>query len=77
MNLAVLATVFGIIFVAELPDKTALASLVLGTKYRPGNVFVGVAAASAVHVVLAIVVASASLRGCGRSRPVRSCRRRR
>ncbi|HEX4100734.1 MAG: TMEM165/GDT1 family protein [Pseudonocardiaceae bacterium] len=58
MNLAVLATVFGIIFVAELPDKTALASLVLGTKYRPGNVFVGVAAAFAVHVVLAIVAGS-------------------
>ncbi|HEY6421636.1 MAG TPA: TMEM165/GDT1 family protein, partial [Pseudonocardiaceae bacterium] len=55
MNLAVLATVFGIIFLAELPDKTALASLVLGTKYRAGYVFVGVAAAFAVHVVLAIV----------------------
>jgi putative Ca2+/H+ antiporter (TMEM165/GDT1 family) len=58
MNLAVLATVFGIIFVAELPDKTALASLVLGTKYRPGHVFVGVAAAFAVHVVMAIVAGS-------------------
>jgi hypothetical protein len=58
MNLAVLATVFGIVFVAELPDKTALASLVLGTKYRPGHVFVGVAAAFAVHVVLAIVAGS-------------------
>jgi putative Ca2+/H+ antiporter (TMEM165/GDT1 family) len=58
MSLAVLATVFGIIFVAELPDKTTLASLVLGTKYRPGHVFVGVAAAFAVHVVLAIVAGS-------------------
>jgi putative Ca2+/H+ antiporter (TMEM165/GDT1 family) len=58
MNLVVLATVFGIIFVAELPDKTALASLVLGTKYRAGHVFVGVAAAFAVHVMLAIVAGS-------------------
>jgi Ca2+/H+ antiporter, TMEM165/GDT1 family len=58
MNLTVLATVFGIIFVAELPDKTALASLVLGTKYRAGHVFVGVAAAFAVHVVLAIMTGS-------------------
>jgi hypothetical protein len=37
MNPAVLAAVFGIIFVAELPDKTALASLVLGTRYGPGT----------------------------------------
>ena len=58
MNLAVLATVFGIIFVAELPDKTALASLVLGTKYRAGHVFVGVAAAFTMHVMLAIVAGS-------------------
>ncbi len=58
MNLAVAGTVFGIIFVAELPDKTALASLVLGTRYRPSPVFAGVAAAFAVHVVLAIVAGS-------------------
>jgi putative Ca2+/H+ antiporter (TMEM165/GDT1 family) len=58
VNLAVLATVFGVVFVAELPDKTALASLVLGTRYRPGQVFVGVAAAFAVHVAIAIVAGS-------------------
>jgi putative Ca2+/H+ antiporter (TMEM165/GDT1 family) len=38
MNLAVLAAVFGVIFVAELPGKTALASLVLGTRGgEPGH----------------------------------------
>ena len=58
MNLAVLATVFGVIFVAELPDKTALASLVLGTRYRPVFVFVGAAAAFVVHVVLAVSAGS-------------------
>src|SRR6201999_150621 len=58
MNLAVLATVFGVVFVAELPDKTALASLVLGTRYRPVFVFAGVAAAFAVHVVLAVSAGS-------------------
>lgn len=58
MNLAVLGTTFGVIFLAELPDKTALASLVLGTRYRAGYVFAGVAAAFAVHVVLAIVAGS-------------------
>jgi putative Ca2+/H+ antiporter (TMEM165/GDT1 family) len=54
MNLAVVATCFALIFVAELPDKTALASLVLGTRYRAGFVFAGAAAAFAVHVVLAV-----------------------
>ncbi|HYY18797.1 MAG TPA: TMEM165/GDT1 family protein [Streptosporangiaceae bacterium] len=58
MNLAVLATVFGVIFVAELPDKTALASLVLGTRYRPVFVFIGAAAAFLVHVVLAVSAGS-------------------
>ena len=58
MNLAVLGTAFGAVFVAELPDKTALASLVLGTRYRPAYVFAGVAAAFALHVVLAVSAGS-------------------
>jgi Ca2+/H+ antiporter, TMEM165/GDT1 family len=58
VDLAVIATVFGLIFLAELPDKTALASLVLGTRYRPLYVFVGAAAAFAVHVTLAVALGS-------------------
>src|SRR5580693_7171542 len=58
MNLAIAATCFGVIFVAELPDKTALASLVLGTRYRAAFVFAGVAAAFTVHVVLAVSAGS-------------------
>jgi putative Ca2+/H+ antiporter (TMEM165/GDT1 family) len=59
VNLSLLAAVFGIIFVAELPDKTALASLVLGTRYRPSAVFIGVAAAFALHVIIAVAAGSA------------------
>lgn len=55
---AVAAATFGIIFIAELPDKTALASLVLGTRYRAGWIFTGIAAAFAVHVALAIAAGS-------------------
>jgi Ca2+/H+ antiporter, TMEM165/GDT1 family len=55
VSLPLLAAVFGIVFVAELPDKTALASLVLGARYQPGFVFAGVAAAFALHVVIAVV----------------------
>jgi Ca2+/H+ antiporter, TMEM165/GDT1 family len=58
MNLAVTATVFAVIFTAELPDKTALASLILGSRYRPLYVFAGVAAAFAVHAGLAIAAGS-------------------
>ncbi|HKS51450.1 MAG TPA: TMEM165/GDT1 family protein [Pseudonocardiaceae bacterium] len=56
---SLLAAVFGIVFVAELPDKTALASLVLGTRYRPGAVFSGVVAAFALHVLIAVAAGSA------------------
>ncbi|HEY3873572.1 MAG TPA: TMEM165/GDT1 family protein [Actinocrinis sp.] len=58
MNFAVAGTVFALIFLAELPDKTALASLVLGTRYRPLYVFAGTAAAFTVHVGLAIAAGS-------------------
>ena len=54
MSLVVIATVFALVFLAELPDKTALASLVLGTRYRPLYVFTGAATAFVVHVALAI-----------------------
>jgi putative Ca2+/H+ antiporter (TMEM165/GDT1 family) len=68
VSLAVAATVFAVIFTAELPDKTALASLVLGSRYRPTWVFTGVAAAFAVHVGLAI--AAGSLLGLLPHRPL-------
>ena len=58
MSLAIAATVFGVIFLSELPDKTALASLILGSRYRPSYVFTGVAAAFAVHVGLAVAAGS-------------------
>ncbi len=49
-----LATVYGIVFVAELPDKTALAALVLATRHRPLPVFLGAAAALAVQSLVAV-----------------------
>jgi putative Ca2+/H+ antiporter (TMEM165/GDT1 family) len=52
--LLITAIVFGTVFAAELPDNSGLASLVLGTRYRPAWVFAGAAAAFAVHVVLAV-----------------------
>jgi putative Ca2+/H+ antiporter (TMEM165/GDT1 family) len=56
VDLAVVLTTFVVIFPAELPDKSLFASLVLGTRFRPLPVFFGVAAAFAVHVVIAVTV---------------------
>jgi putative Ca2+/H+ antiporter (TMEM165/GDT1 family) len=56
VDLAVVLTTFVVIFPAELPDKSLFASLVLGTRFRPLPVFCGVAAAFAVHVVIAVFV---------------------
>ncbi|KPC59026.1 TMEM165/GDT1 family protein [Streptomyces chattanoogensis] len=57
-SFTVAAVVFGVIFLAELPDKTALAGLMLGTRYRASYVFAGVAAAFLVHVALALAAGS-------------------
>ena len=56
MDLAVALTTFVVIFPAELPDKSMFASLVLGSRYRALPVFCGVAAAFAVHVVIAVTI---------------------
>lgn len=50
---------FGTVFLAELPDKTMVASLVLTTRYRrPLAVWVGVSSAFVMHVVLAVSIGS-------------------
>ncbi len=54
MHPLVILIVFGVIVIAELPDKSLFASLVLGTRYRARWVFTGVAAAFLVHVVIAV-----------------------
>lgn len=41
MNLAIIAVVFPVIFIGELPDKTMFASLVLATKRRLRQVWLG------------------------------------
>ncbi|MFD7917823.1 TMEM165/GDT1 family protein [Streptomyces sp. NPDC059740] len=51
--LAVL-TAFGLIFLAELPDKTMFASLAMGTRMRPLYVWFGTSTAFVVHVAIAV-----------------------
>ncbi len=51
-----MATVFALIVVAELPDKTMIATLIMGSRYRPVLVWIGATMAFAVHAALAVAV---------------------
>lgn len=55
-QLAVIGIAFAVSFLAELPDKSMFASLVLATRYRPSWVWAGASAAFAVHMVIAVTV---------------------
>ena len=55
MDLAVIAVVFGAIFVVELPDKTFIAALVLSTRYKPLMVWIGVGLAFFVQTLIAVL----------------------
>ena len=56
MNLGVTLTVFILILLAELPDKTMIAVLIMGSRYRPVAVWIGATLAFAVHVTVAVAV---------------------
>ncbi|WP_046502564.1 TMEM165/GDT1 family protein [Streptomyces odonnellii] len=49
-----IVTAFGLIFLAELPDKTMFASLAMGTRMRPLYVWFGTSTAFLVHVAIAV-----------------------
>src|SRR5450432_4202624 len=51
-------SIYAVIFVAELPDKTALASLVLATRHRALPVLLGAAAALTIQSAVAVVAGS-------------------
>jgi putative Ca2+/H+ antiporter (TMEM165/GDT1 family) len=54
IDIAIIATTFALIFPAELPDKTFVATLVLATRFRHLWVWLGVAAAFFVQVLIAV-----------------------
>ncbi len=55
MNLSVMSTVFAVILLSELPDKSMIATLVLGSRSNPLYVWIGSSAAFLVHTVLAVM----------------------
>ena len=56
--LSLAVTVFSVIFLLELPDKTALATLLLATRHRALPVVLGAFAAFLVQSVVAVVAGS-------------------
>jgi putative Ca2+/H+ antiporter (TMEM165/GDT1 family) len=58
MDWQLFCSIFALIFVAELPDKTALATVLLATKGSPFAVFVGVAGAFIVQSLVAVLFGS-------------------
>ncbi len=54
MSPSVLFSVLGLVALAELPDKTMIATLVMGSRGRPFAVWCGASAAFAVHVAVAV-----------------------
>ena len=52
------ATVFSVIFLLELPDKTALAALLLATRHRPFPIFLGTATAFLIQSAVAVAAGS-------------------
>ncbi len=59
IDLAVLLTVFALVFVVELPDKTMVATLVLSSRYRPLPVLAGVGAAFVLQMGIAVTIGGA------------------
>lgn len=60
MSPAEIGSAFVTVFLAELPDKTMVATIVLVARYRQAvSVWIGATAAFAVHVTVAVVAGSA------------------
>ena len=58
-SLSTAAATFLAVLPAELPDKTILAALILSSRYRPGYVFTGAAAAFLVQVTIGVAAGGA------------------
>jgi putative Ca2+/H+ antiporter (TMEM165/GDT1 family) len=56
VQLGVVVTVFVLVFVAELPDKTMIATLIMGSRYRPLLVWLGATLAFFLHAAMAVAV---------------------
>ena len=58
MDWKLFLSTFALIFVAELPDKTAIATLLMATRHNPWGVFTGAAGAFVVQSLIAVAFGS-------------------
>ncbi len=56
MQPGIVITVFALVFVAELPDKTMIATLIMGSRYRPVLVWLGATLAFGIHATIAVAI---------------------
>jgi putative Ca2+/H+ antiporter (TMEM165/GDT1 family) len=61
MNLGIVLSTFAVIAIAELPDKTMIANIIMGSRGSAGWVWAGSALAFLVHVVIAVAAGRALL----------------
>ena len=59
MSAGIVITVFALVAAAELPDKTMIATVVMGSRNRPVLVWLGAAGAFLIHVALAVAAGRA------------------
>lgn len=59
IDAALLASTFLAVFLAELPDKSMFAAVVMATRFRPLPVWIGIAVAFTVHIFIAAIAGSA------------------
>lgn len=53
-NLDIAASVFALIFIAEIPDKTMIATLIMGSRSRPALVWIGASLGFLLQTVVAV-----------------------
>ncbi len=58
LHIGLFLSTFALIFVAELPDKTALAAMILASRHHAFGVFIGCAAAFLIQNIVAVLFGS-------------------
>src|ERR1700749_4020118 len=58
ISISLVLSTFFIIFIAELPDKTALAALILAFRFRSRDVILGAGAAFAIQTIIGVAAGS-------------------
>ncbi len=56
MHYSLIASTFAIMFLAELPDKSMISSIIMGSRLDPIRVFIGAAAAFLIQMIISVTV---------------------